>query len=97
MIPGLVVSYVLAYFVGTAVQHVLGLTEEESLREAGALGVVAGLFLIVLIVVPQIVGIVLGVKARRLGEERLGEPGVVINAAIAAFLVLSTLAQLVLA
>ena len=47
--------------------------------------------------VPQIVGIVLGVKARRLGERRLGTIGVIVNAAIAAFLLLSSVVNLALA
>lgn len=97
MIPTLLVSYVVAYFVGTATQGAFGLAEDESLTEAGMWGVVAGLFLIVLIVVPQIVGIVLGVRARRLGEVRLGKAGVVINAAIAVYLVLATALQLAFA
>jgi hypothetical protein len=51
-------------------------------------------FLIVLLAVPQIVGIVLGVKARRLGERRLGTAGVIVNAAIAGFVLLTSVAQL---
>ena len=74
-----------------------GLVEGDSLKEAGAWGVVIGLSLIVLIVVPQIIGIVLGVRAHRLGEVRLGRAGIVLNAAIATYLVLSSVLQLALA
>jgi hypothetical protein len=49
-----------------------------------------------LVITPQIVGIVLGVKARRLGERRLGTTGVVVNAVIAAFLLFTSVAQLVI-
>ena len=62
-----------------------------------SVGVVIGLSLIVLIVVPQIIGIVLGVRAHRLGEVRLGRAGIVLNAAIATYLVLSSVLQLALA
>ena len=51
-----------------ALLSVLGLAEGDTLTEAGAWGVLAAVFLIALLAVPQIVGIVLGVKARRLGE-----------------------------
>ena len=61
----------------------LGLTESQKLAEAELPGVAAALVLIGLVAVPQIVGIVLGVKARRLGERRLGTVGVVLNAASA--------------
>jgi hypothetical protein len=97
MVPALLVSYVAAYFVGVAFQDSLGLTEDELLTEAGIRGVAAAALLLVLLDLPQIVGIVLGVKARRLGERRLGTVGVVVNAVIAAFLLLTSVAQLVLA
>ena len=54
------------------------------------MGRARSLFLIALLAVPQIVGIVLGVKARRLGERRLGETGIVLNAAIAAYYMLTS-------
>ena len=90
MVPALLVSYAIAFFAGTALQDVFGLAEDESLREAGAAGVAAVLFLIALIVIPQVVGVVLGVRARRLGERRLGLLGIVVNAALAAYLALVT-------
>ena len=96
MVPALVFSYVTAYFAGVAVQSAFGLAEDESLREAGVWGVVSGVLLIALIVVPQLVGIALGVRARRLGERRLGTAGVVVNAAIAAFLLLTSVLGLAL-
>jgi hypothetical protein len=97
MVPALLVFYVAAYFVGVALLNALGLTEGDMLTEAGAWGVVAAVFLMVLIAVPQIVGMVLGVKARQLGEGRLGTTGVIVNAAIAAFLLLTSVLNLVLA
>jgi hypothetical protein len=95
MVPTLLISYAAAYFVGVALLNALGLAEGDMLTEAGAWGLIAAVFVTVLLVVPQIVGITLGVKARRLGERRLGTAGVIANGAVAAFLLLTSVAQLV--
>jgi hypothetical protein len=97
MVPALAVFYVAAYLIGVALMNALGLAEGDMLPEAGVWGVVAAVCLLAFLAVPQIVGIVLGVKARRLGERRLGTSGVIANAVIAAFFVLTTLVQLVIA
>ena len=97
MVPALLLSYVAASFVGWGLMTALDLQEGDMLTEAGAWGVVAAAVLLVLVAVPQIVGIVLGVKARRLGEHRLGTAGVVVNATIAAFLLLGSVLQLAFA
>ena len=97
MVPALLVSYLAAYIVGVALLNALGLAEGDMLTEAGAWGWLAAVFLIALLAVPQIVGIVLGVKARQLGERRLGTAGVIVNAAIAAFFLLTSVINLVLA
>jgi hypothetical protein len=97
MAPALVVSYVAAFFVGIAFQSALGLAEDELLTEAGLWSAAAAVLLIVLIDIPQIVGIVLGVKGRRLGARRLGTTGVVVNTAIAAYVLLSSVLQLMVA
>jgi len=96
MVPALFVSYLAAYFVGVALLNALGLAEGDMLTEAGAWGVIAAVPLMLLLVAPQIVGIVLGVTARQLGERRLGTTGVIVNAAIAAFLLLTSVAQLII-
>ena len=96
-IPAALVWYVAMTFAGIGLQHALGLADDESLREAGALGVVGGIGLIAALVVPQVVGVVLGTRARRLGERRLAVAGIVLNAMIGADLVLVSLAGLVLA
>jgi hypothetical protein len=54
---------VATHFIRVALLSVLGLAEGATLTEAGAWGVLAAVFLIVLLAVRQIVGIVLGVKA----------------------------------
>ena len=95
MVPALIVLYVPYYFVGSALQSALGLAEDELLTEAGFLGVLAAALMIALMVIPPIVGVVLGVKARHADERRLGTIGVVLNAAIGAFLLLTSVLQLV--
>ena len=75
---------------------VLDLSEGDLLTDAGVWGVIAAVPLMLLVVAPQIVGIVLGVKARRQGERRLGTTGVIVNAAIGTFLLLTSVAQLVI-
>ena len=96
MVPAVFVSYLIAYFVGAGLLNALDLDEGDSLTEAGAWGVIAAVPLMVLVVAPQIIGIVLGVRSRRLGERRLGTTGIIVNAVIAAFLLLTSFAQLVM-
>jgi hypothetical protein len=90
MVPALLAFDLATHFIRVALLSVLGLAEGDTLTEAGAWGVLAAVFLIALLAVPQIVGIVLGVKARRLGERGLGETGIVLNAAIAAYYMLTS-------
>ena len=86
-----------AGIVGTFLQFVVfDLEEQELLPEAGVWGYVAGFFLLALMVLPAVVGIVLGLRAVRLGERRLGTTGIVVNAVIAAYLVLTFAATLLL-
>jgi NADPH-dependent curcumin reductase CurA len=90
MVPALLAFDLAAHFSRVALLSVLGLSEGDTLTEAGASGALAAVFLIALLAVPQVVGIVLGIKARRLGERRLGETGIVLNAAIGAYYMLTS-------
>ena len=84
MVAATVAAAVVAGIVGTFLQFVVfDLEEQELLPEAGVWGYVAGFFLLALMVLPALVGIVLGVRARRLGERRLGTTRIVVNALIA--------------
>jgi hypothetical protein len=74
--------------VGWGLQSALGLDDTEMLYVAGTWGVVAFGLMSVLSAVPPTVGIVLGVRARRLGERRLGTMGVAANAVVAVLFVL---------
>jgi hypothetical protein len=57
-------------------------------------GYVAGLLLLALLVLPAVVGMVLGVRARGLGERRRGTTGIVVNALIGTYLVFTVAATL---
>ena len=95
MVAGTAAAAVVAGIIGTFLQFVVfDLEEQELLPEAGVWGYVAGFFLLALMVLPAVVGMVLGVRARRLGEHRLGTTGIVVNALVAAYLVFTLAATL---
>jgi hypothetical protein len=89
------VAYVAAYLAGTGLGALLGLEEGEMLGTAGPLGYLAGVALIALLCAPQIVGIWLGRRARRAGAARLGLAGLVANALVALYVVVTGLVGLV--
>jgi hypothetical protein len=96
MVAVTVVAGLIAGAAGTFLQFVVfDLDEQQLLSEAGAWGYIAGLLLLALMVVPASVGIALGVRARRLGEGRLGTTGIVVNVLAAAYLVVTAVAFLV--
>jgi hypothetical protein len=68
--------------------------DQESIGHAGAWGYVAGLLLLALMTLPALAGIVLGIRARHLGERSRGAAGVVINALIVAYLVVPGVAYI---
>jgi hypothetical protein len=91
------IAVLLGGVAGTLLQFVVfDLEEQELLSEAGAWGYVAGFVLLVSMVIPALVGVVLGVRARRLGERRLGTTGIVVNAVIAAYLLIPGVTTLLL-
>ena len=76
MVAATAAAAVVAGILGTFLQLVVfDFEEQELLPEAGVWGYVAGFFLLALMVLPAVVGMVLGVRARRLGEHRLGTSG----------------------
>jgi hypothetical protein len=90
-----------ALIVGSAAGAVLQLAvfdleEQQLLTEAGAWGYVAAFCLVSLMVLPAVVGIALGVRARHLGERRLGTTGILLNALTVAYLVLTGVGALLL-
>jgi hypothetical protein len=96
MVAAAIFALVAGWAMGTFLQSVVfDLEDQESLHNAGPWGYVAGFFLIALMALPALVGTVLGVRARRLGESRLGTTGIVVNALIAAYLVIPGVATLV--
>ncbi len=74
-VPWLVVSWL----VGTAVMALVGAREGQLLSGYGAGGWVAWVLMLAFMAVPSIIGVILGVRARRLGERRLSTAGIVAN------------------
>jgi hypothetical protein len=95
MVAASPVALMIGGAVGTFLQLIVfDLEEQQLLSEAGAWGYVAAFGLVVLMALPAVIGIVLGVRGRRLGERRLGTTGIVVNALIAAYLVLTGVGSL---
>jgi hypothetical protein len=95
MVAATVVAGVVAGIIGTFLQFVVfDLGEQELLTEAGVWGYVAAVLLLALMVLPAVTGIVLGVRARRLGEHLLGTTGMIVNAVVATYLVFTVAATL---
>jgi hypothetical protein len=95
MVAATAVAAVVAGIIGTFLQFVVfDLGEQELLTEAGVWGYVAAVLLLTLMALPAVRGIVLGVRARRLGEHRLGTTGVIVNAVVATYLVVTVAATL---
>jgi amino acid transporter len=93
MVAGTAVAVLVAGAVGTLLQIVVfDLEEQESIGHAGAWGYLAGVLLLALMTVPALAGIILGIKARRLGERRRGTVGFVVNVLIMAYLVIPGIA-----
>ena len=96
MVAATAVAGLIAGAAGTLLQLVVfDLEEGQLLSEAGAWGYVTAFFLVALMVTPAAVGIVLGIRARRLGERRLGTAGIVVNTLVASYLVVTAIAFLV--
>jgi hypothetical protein len=89
------VAAVVAGVVGTFLQFVVfDLEEQELLPEAGAWGYIAGFFLLALMILPAVIGVGLGLRARRLGERRLGTTGIIVNGVISTYLAFTFAATL---
>jgi hypothetical protein len=96
MVPATALAAIVAGAAGTFLQFVVfDLEEQQVLSDAGAWGYIAAFFLLAVLAVPASVGIVLGVRARRLGERRLGATGIVVNVLVASYLVVVAVAFLV--
>jgi hypothetical protein len=95
MVAATVVGAVVAGIVGTLLQLVVfDLGEQELLTAAGVWGYVAAVLLLALMVLPAVTGIVLGARARRLGEHHGGTTGIIVNAVVATYLVFTVAATL---
>jgi hypothetical protein len=96
MVGATAVAMLVAGALGTFLGLVVfGLEDQELLSDAGAWGYVAGVFLVALMALPGMIGIVFGFKARRLGARRPGNTGIVVNAAVTGYLVVTAAVTLV--
>jgi hypothetical protein len=90
MVAATMAATVVAWIMGTIIgSAVFDLEEQELLTTAGAWGYIVALLLTALMVIPATIGVALGVRARRLGERRLGTTGIAVNAVIAVYLVVT--------
>jgi hypothetical protein len=95
MVAATLAAGLVAWIIGTFLQLVVfDLGEQELLTEAGVSGYVAAVLLLALMVLPAFTGMALGVRARRVGERRLGTAGAIVNAVVAAYLVLTVAATI---
>jgi hypothetical protein len=95
MVAGTAVALLVAGVVGTFLQVVVfDLEEQQSLGHAGAWGYVAGFFLLAQMSLPALAGIILGVRALRLGERGRGTAGFVANVLIVVYLVVPGIAYI---
>lgn len=97
MLPATALLLAPLYVIGWALGSALGLAEDELLVEAGLWGWVAAVLMVALLAAAPVVGVVLGARARELGERRLGTIGIVANATIGGYLVVVSALQLLLA
>lgn len=82
MLPFLIVSGIVGGVVGLVLLGQGDLEGSEPLSEQGPWGISAFVVSTLLFMTPMIVGVVLGVKARRLGERKLGTIGVIVDGVI---------------
>jgi hypothetical protein len=91
MIGAFVAWMLLLMPVGWGLQAALDLDDTQVLYEAGAWGWLAFVLMAAASAVPPTIGIVLGLRARRLGERRLAAVGVASNALLVVVFVLAPL------
>jgi hypothetical protein len=91
MVPFLLVSGAIGGIVGFVLLGMKDLEGSEPMSEQGAWGWMVFAVSTLILMVPMIVGIVLGARARKLGERRLGTIGMsVCGAILVAYTTLST-------
>ncbi len=82
MIPFLLVSGAAGGILGFVILNANGLEGSEPMSVQGTPGWIAFVLSTTIFMLPMMVGVVLGLKARRLGERRLGTAAAVIDAVI---------------
>jgi len=85
MVPAFIISAVAAGITGFVLLNAKGFEGSESMSVQGGYGwFVLILTNLLIILLPQYVGLALGIKARRLGAGRLATVGIAVNAAMIA-------------
>jgi hypothetical protein len=97
MVPALVVTFCVSFGVQVWILGLKGLEGSEPMSEQGAVGWLSFAVGMVIFLAPLAVGVLLGSKAQRLGEHRLGLAGILVNGVLLVSLLLwafiSTLLQ----
>lgn len=83
--------YLVGWAIGTALGSLLDVPEGDLLTTAGPAGWVAAIGLVLLLVVPQALGLRFGVRARRAGAGGIAIVGIAANAVIGGYLLLTGL------
>lgn len=96
MLPALLVSLLVAAVVGYGLMAAMDLEDGAMLYDQGAVGWVAAVALNLLIAVPQVLGMLFGMRARRLGAVRIGTVGLVINAIVIALFAVTAVGNMLL-
>jgi len=82
MLPFLVVSGVAAGIIGVVLLGLKNLEGSEPMSEQGGYGWMVFALATIIFMSPMIIGVVLGAKARNLGERKLGTIGMIVDGAI---------------
>jgi hypothetical protein len=96
MVPSLVVSYTLAYAVGTLLMGALDVPEGELITSAGGPGWLAGACVTAIGVAPLVCGVALASRALRYGAGSSAKAGRVVNGILLVWLLASQILQMAL-
>ena len=88
-------AFIVLELVGGLLMAWLDVPEGDAITTAGAAGWIVGIALAILLPLPEVVGLVLGVRARREGGGRRAVAGIAANAIIGGWLAFTAVAGLI--
>jgi len=94
MIPATVLSLLMAFIVGNALMHATGTPEGTLLTSKGVAGWISWFVVLVVLLSAPLAGVLLAVVARREGGADRARLALVINAVLAGYLLISSVANL---